>query len=673
MGHNPYFATILLFTFSFCIIISSQTSNIIGKDGEWELIRENVGVVAMHMALTHKNTVLIFDQTGSGPSAYLLKHRAHGGDCHVNHPNDIKDSKCFAHSVEYHIDTDELRPLRIEADPFCSSGSFLRNGTLLQTGGYANGYKKIRYFQPCDNRMCDWRLAKIRLTKSRWYASNHLLPGENERVIIVGGKKVWSYEFVPKRSPNEVAYTLPFLHQTYNKSEGGNNLYPFLHLSSNGHLFIFANRDSILFDYRLNQVVKTYPRIPGGGSRNYPSSGSSVILPLDHQNGFQKVEVMVCGGASEGAFSAALKERFLEGLKTCGRMVITGNSHVWNMEAMPHARLLSDMVILPTGHILIINGAKRGAGGWNNADSPANKPFLYKPKNLIGERFSVLKETNIPRMYHSSAILLPNGKVLIGGSNPNKRYVYNDVKYPTELRLQTFAPQYTDHRFNPIRPSNISVLINNEFQEKLKPIDNFTKKHTTIHNNGTHHSIVNMPRNNTHKVNGNKNHHHVNKPKSTSHKAKGDKTHHHLTKLKPTPHKANRSSNHHIQSQGSSHKRRFKKNSIRKDYKNDGDSMSVRYGDEFKVRFWVKRRLENEVQFNAYAPPFTTHSVAMNQRLLKLKRKKLVQDDDGWVSAIVEAPPSANVAPSGYYMLFLVNNGIPSTAQWIKFVHATTS
>ncbi|KMT05502.1 hypothetical protein BVRB_7g176260 [Beta vulgaris subsp. vulgaris] len=598
----------------------------------------------MHMALTHMNTVLIFDQTGTGPSAYRLTRRARGGECYPNHASDVRDSSCYAHSVEYHIPSNTLRPLRIESDPFCSSGSFLSNGTLLQTGGYANGYRKIRYFEPCDDDNCDWRLSKDRLAKNRWYASNQLLPGEKERVIVVGGKKVFSYEFVPRKSSLRHSYALPFLQNTYNKSEGGNNLYPFLHLSSDGHLFIFANRDSILFNYRLDQVIKTYPRMPGKGSRSYPSSGSSVILPLDHRDGFQKVEVMVCGGAAEGAYNAAREGQYLEGLNSCGRMEITGEKNKWNMEEMPHPRLLLDMVILPTGIILLINGAQQGAGGWNNAATPAHRPLLYKPKKPLGKRFYALKATNVARMYHSSAILLPDGRVLVGGGNPNERYVYHNVRYPTELKLQAFAPQYTDHRFHHIRPKNVSIVNSNNGIHHITRSSSNNFKEINSHNNEAHHTKTS--KNNPKKKSTIIGAHHINKPSKNS---KENSSH---------------------QNKHGFHHQRTRTNSIESNNNNGKDSVNIRYGDDFEVRFWVGSKLDEKVEFNAYAPPFTTHSIAMNQRLLKLRSTKIVEDDDGWVNAVVEAPPSSNVAPSGYYMLFLVNGGIPSQAQWIRFVHA---
>ena len=305
---------------------SSSSSGLVNhRQGRWDLLLNNVGVVAMHMALTHHGKVIIFDQTEAGPSRYQLRRRFSSGRTCSRSGNDASDPSCFAHSVEYDISTNRIRPLRLDTDPWCSSGSFLSNGTLLQIGGNGGGSRRIRYFRPCNNHQCDWRQSKTQLFDPRWYASSLMLPQRNDRVVAVGGRNVFSYEFVPKMSTNDNAFHLPLLSRTNDRESGRNNLYPFVHLSSDGNLFIFANRDSILFNYRRNRVIKNFPRIPGNGSRNYPSTGSSVILPLDHTNKFQRVEVMICGGATSGAYHAARRRhRYHEGLTTCGRMVITG-------------------------------------------------------------------------------------------------------------------------------------------------------------------------------------------------------------------------------------------------------------------------------------------------------------------------------------------------------------
>ncbi|XP_010251352.1 PREDICTED: aldehyde oxidase GLOX-like [Nelumbo nucifera] len=538
------------------------------KRGRWQTLLNNTGVVAMHTALTHRNTVMIFDQTRAGRSGYPLR-RSHydGSRCVPSSWNPSVDSSCWAHSVEYDIEGNTIRALNLETDTWCSSGTFLSNGTLLQTGGHGHGYRRIRYFDPCTDHRCDWRSPEaLLLADNRWYASNQILP-EKDRVIIVGGRRVFTYEFLPKllsssSSSRERSFYLSLLRQTNNRKEEGNNLYPFLHLSSDGNLFIFANRDSILLDYWRNKVVKTFPRMPGGGSRNYPSSGSSVLIPLDHTDGFQKVEVMVCGGATTGAYTAAKRKTYLKGLSSCGRIVITEQKPRWEMEEMPGPRLLHDILILPTGNILIINGATHGCAGWNNAANPSLEPYLYKPNKSLGRRFSVLKSTKVARLYHSSAILLPDGRVLVAGSNPHARYTFKDVKFPTELRLQAFIPYYMDQYFDGRRPNNLSIH-----------------------------------------------------------------------------------------------------------YSNGG--YGARYREEFTIKFRLDLQREpdkDSIKFSAYSPPFTTHGVSMNQRMLRLKCKSIVREDGGWMRAVVEAPPSPNVAPSGYYLLTVINGGIPSIAQWVRFM-----
>ncbi|PNY02518.1 hypothetical protein L195_g025829 [Trifolium pratense] len=550
---------IILFIFV-CVGLSNGANQKIplqGRKGQWQLLLNNTGVVGMHMALTYENTVIMFDQTEAGQSRYKLRKRFNGTMCKTNQ-HDLTDSTCFAHSVEYDISSNRIRPLRLDTDPWCSSGSFLSNGTLLQTGGFHQGAKRVRYYRPCggNHHQCDWIQSKKSLSDQRWYASSQILP-EHDRVVIVGGKRVFTYEFVPKISPNEKSFNLPFLHQTNDRNSEGNNLYPFTHLSSDGNLFIFANRDSILLNLRRNRVIKTFPRIPGNGSRNYPSSGSSVLLPLDHKDNFHKVEVMVCGGSATGALNAARRKRFVEGLRSCGRMVITGNKHSWEMDYMPKPRFLHDMLILPTGNILIVNGAINGCAGYDNARNASLEPYLYSPKKRLGKRFSVLKKTMIARMYHSSATLLPDGRVLVAGSNPHGRYTFHNAAYPTELRLQAFVPHYMEKRYHTWRPSNLTI-----------------QKHT------------------------------------------------------------------------------------------------IGYGKEFNVTFLLGKRPSDNVRFSVYSPPFTTHAFAMNQRMLNLRCKRMVRSSKGWVHAVLEAPPSSVVAPSGYYLLTVVNEGIPSLSQWIQFAHA---
>jgi len=162
------------------------------------------------------------------------------------------------------------------------------------------------------------------------------------------------------------------------------NMYPFVHLLPNNQLFIFANRDSCLYDWAGNKVVRDYPTIPGE-PRNYPSAGSSVLLPLSANANYGNVEVLVCGGAQYGAFLAGGTGQ--PASQTCGRIAPLAAGAGWAMEYMPMRRLMGDMVLLPDRQVLIINGAGAGAQGWGFASNPVKTPVLYKPYNAAGGRY----------------------------------------------------------------------------------------------------------------------------------------------------------------------------------------------------------------------------------------------------------------------------------------------
>ncbi|ERN10751.1 aldehyde oxidase GLOX [Amborella trichopoda] len=403
--------------------------------GQWKLLKRSIGISAMHMALLPNNRVIMFDRTDFGPSNVSLPN----GRCRKDRHDRALQTDCWAHSVELNWVTHGVRPLTILTDTWCSSGALAPDGHLIQTGGSNDGERVVRTFSPCAT--CDWAELPDGLAMPRWYASNQILP--DGRIIVVGGRGQFNYEFVPKTDPSEHSmYPLEFLSETRDDCE--NNLYPFLHLLPDGTLFLFANTKAISLDYITHRVVRTFPALPGE-SRNYPSTGSSTMLPLILAvNSTQPVdaEVLVCGGAPSHSNFQANKGVFLPASRTCGRIKATDESPEWSIETMPLKRVMGDMVMLPTGEILIINGAGKGTAGWGVGRDPVLCPVLYKPDAPIGHRFEVLSPSSTPRLYHSSAQLLSDGRVLVGGSNPNRGYNFSGVLFPTELSLEFFSPPY---------------------------------------------------------------------------------------------------------------------------------------------------------------------------------------------------------------------------------------
>jgi len=73
----------------------------------------------------------------------------------------------------------------------------------------------------------------------------------------------------------------------------------------------------------------------------------------------------------------------------------------------------------------------------------------------------------------------------------------------------------------------------------------------------------------------------------------------------------------------------------------------------------------NVTKANLVAPAAVTHAVDMNQRAIPLT---VNQRTNG---VRLSAPANGEIAPPGYYMLFLLNDrGVPSTAKWVKLTGA---
>ncbi|KAL4319799.1 hypothetical protein GQ457_18G012170 [Hibiscus cannabinus] len=526
-------------------VIEAQTT----FKGSWELFVENAGVSAMHMVLLPKiDQALMFDAT----VWKISKLKLPGPPCRKVEGTNQED--CWCHSILMDVETGKIRPLRIEHDTWCSSGALDVNGRLISTGGYNNGSDTVRILDIAPNS--EWIEYPGALGNGRWYATQVTLA--DGRFMVFGGRDFPTYEFVPsqgqKNTRNEV-HAFKFLVETHDPVE--NNLYPFVYLSTDGNLFIFANNRSILLNPNSHQIVHEFPVLPGG-SRNYPSSGSSCLLPIvlnpNENRKVVPVEVLVCGGTPHDAFNKADLQRpkvFLPGNTDCARMDITNMNSKWKITNMPSARLLGDAVVLPTGDVLLINGAKSGSAGWDDARDPNLNPVLYKFKgDEIDSKFTVMNPSKIPRMYHSSFAILPDSKILIAGSNTNPGYLDN-VLFPTEVRVEKFSPHYLDPNLSQFRQEIVVEQSDNQ----------------------------------------------------------------------------------------------------------------VKFGQKFKVHIGEGSAIEQaKLQVTIYSPPFTTHGISMNQRLIQLGIQEF---NNGKI--VLQAPMNGNIAPPGYYMLFVNYNGVPCRrSMWIQ-------
>lgn len=90
---------------------------------------------------------------------------------------------------------------------------------------------------------------------------------------------------------------------------------------------------------------------------------------------------------------------------------------------------------------MILNGAHQGVAGFGLGTDPNLSAILYDPTKTVGQRFSILGNTIVARLYHSEATLLPDGRVLVSGSDPE------DAENPEEFRIEVYIPPYLNQGF----------------------------------------------------------------------------------------------------------------------------------------------------------------------------------------------------------------------------------
>ncbi|KAJ7703199.1 glyoxal oxidase N-terminus-domain-containing protein [Mycena rosella] len=368
----------------------------------------------------------------------------------------------------------------------------------------SDGSKSIRILNPCtdDSQFsdvsCQWfdQPDVLSMQKQRWYSAAEPL-GDGTVVIIggfvnggyinrnypntdptfSGGAAEPTYEFYPsKGAPQQMA----FLTKT-----SGLNAYAHTFLLASGNFFVQANYSTMIWNSDTN-IETDLPDMPGQVVRVYPASGGVAMLPLTVANNYTQT-ILFCGGSNMpdsawGDYSfPAINTWDYPASQDCQRITpepVDGSAAAYVQDDdMLETRTMGQFIILPTGKLLMINGGNNGTAGYatatgqtaNFADmpfdmslasGPVGTPAIYDPTATAGSRWSNkgLQTSKIARLYHSSAILLPDASVLCAGSNPNVD-VNTTAFFPTQYQAEIFYPPYFSAAVRPVPggiPSTIS-------------------------------------------------------------------------------------------------------------------------------------------------------------------------------------------------------------------------
>jgi hypothetical protein len=426
----------------------------------YQLIRDGTGtpvssgILAVHAALLRDGRVLYFS-----------------GSQHDDRPLTLASARIF----DPRFNMVQVANSPLTDDLFCCGHAYLPNGDLFVAGGTASydvdapaahqviggAHHFVGIATAFTYRQASGTWASCPpMAEGRWYPSCVALPFGDVFVISGhGGPGAGHHEntqFELYRSPIST-WSPPRQTNPPINDHGIVQIYfPRLHLMPNGKLFCSSAWDSR--DGKRTRMVDPYTgtlttlsHIPEGRHCDHVYKGanfSSALLPLEppHYN----TRIFICGGKFPRIFDMQSPGRGwqLAGGETEGRRPYD-------------KRAYGNAVLLPDGSVLVINGcqSERGyplSGGGTDRDAVLfAERYIpdapYWPPNLRNtwERLSASPDA-IARVYHSVALLLPDGRVWIAGSNHDsgRNRSGNSVDHPgtdaRELRMEYYSPPYMD-------------------------------------------------------------------------------------------------------------------------------------------------------------------------------------------------------------------------------------
>jgi hypothetical protein len=415
--------------------------------GHWEPIKYKFKYLPVHIALLHTGKVLAFGGSGNDPDYLNNPFPAE-----IFEPNEIgKDNNGKVYTISNN---------GIEGDIFCAGHTYFSDGKLLIAGGTYkydgsslnpqlppfSGLEHAYIFDPIS---LSWQRVP-NMKHGRWYPTC-IMVSDGRIITMAGLSKQFPWVFL---SEIEAFYNDSKEWKTMKGSNWRLPLYPRLHLLPNGEIF-YAGSFNTHYVYPF--IVTAFPSATfnintgkwkkiGNPHNKKREEGTTVLLPLVPPEYHAKV-LLIGGGTFQG--DNAISDIELIDFSSPDPKY----KHIGNMK---HPRYYNYAVILPDQSILVLGGktgkkghhhpihemdkmmSKHDDGHHHNhngelphTDGAVLEPELYKPDE---NKWYPMADMKVDRLYHSNALLLPDGRVMTAGSNPERK--------ENELRIEIFNPPY---------------------------------------------------------------------------------------------------------------------------------------------------------------------------------------------------------------------------------------
>ncbi len=277
---------------------------------------------------------------------------------------------------------------------FCAHLSLTEDGQVFVNGG------RNRFNSPWtsvfDYRDNQWTQIENMATGGRWYPVTLTLPSGE---IMTSMGTATNFRNPEKWSADrgwEVLNGVDYndMRSTREGTDGGRRWWPNLALTPAGEIFHF-------WDPAASHLIRT-SGVGDYRNANVTTDGG------DHAPGvmvqFAEGKMLVTGG-NQGSWRAGSRtEAFVIDLNGATPSITATGS-------MAFARTFANLVTLPTGEVLVIGG--NTSGKTFSDDGSVFEAEIWNP--TTGE-WRVVAAMDVPRNYHSTALLLTDGTVLAAGS-----------------------------------------------------------------------------------------------------------------------------------------------------------------------------------------------------------------------------------------------------------------
>jgi methionine-rich copper-binding protein CopC len=309
-------------------------------------------------------------------------------------------------------------------DIFCSGAVVLADGRVVVVGGHdcTGTYTGIASLNIYDPSTQTWTRGPD-MAYRRWYPTATLLP--DGRVLVTAGADKTDLTLVT--TPEVYDPVSSTWSQLTTATQTINN-YPFMFVLPNGNVLEAGSDEAPLPTKELNLATGTWSVIDPN-----VVDGSSAVM-------YRPGKILKAGAScpEEGAV--------LNQASSANAYVLDmtqPNPHWQQVQSMANARSWLDLTMLPDGNVLATGGS-RTIGGVD----PSTAVLPAEEWDPDTETWTTMASMATPRMYHSTALLLPDGRVLVAGGGHN--YVNNHDYYSAEY----YSPPYL---FKGARPTITSA------------------------------------------------------------------------------------------------------------------------------------------------------------------------------------------------------------------------